>query len=553
VAGLDKALKQADSPLVSAVGHIANSVGTAGAGVVDTLAHLYDVGGLIARREARLAYFKAREPLVTSPQKMLDRWIPLLRDRDRADAGDLAKQAARDAAWVIKQDSLAGPETKAKAHFVLGLAQRNELNLADARASLDQALAGTARPEDAAWRAEAQKVRAELSDPLASRQRFEQLKAEGKADKALGELAAVLKAAPEKEKGQLLAVSSLAQLDRAKQSGKKLVPTTPGVEEARKDAQAAIAAGAEAEGNYALGRVAEELGDLDSAAKHYRVAAKYTGRKELASLYRLALARVLLKTKPAAAEAPREEKGNEKKKAYNRPRPSDRPARMSRAALVKHALSPRQDNTLSPAATLLLLNAALVQDDQDDEGTVEKNPNIDQAILLAQEAIDLGDPHGYLLLGTALARKGEWTKGLMTYITGLEKVYPGDATRGLRELVEEHPAFRTPDSVKPPQPLLAERHFSLGMNHYWARRYPQAEAEFLEAVRYFGNDARYEYFLGLARVMQRKPAKVKDGLENFRRGKLLEDRGHPDSADVNAALEKVQGQTRRLLTRYREQ
>jgi hypothetical protein len=547
VAGLDKVLKQAVSPLVSAVGQLADSFGTAGGGVVDTLAQLYDLGSWTAQREARLAYYKGREPMIHSPEKMLGHWIALLNDRDRSDAGELAKIAARDAQWVIQKDDQASPETKAKAKYVLALALRNQLSYAGARANLDEALAGPAKPEDAAWRAEAQKVRTELTDVLAYQLRFRQLASAGKPDKALAELAAGLKAASGKEKGSLLAFQSLIRLARARQSGKKLTPTMPGVEEARKDAQAAIADGAETEGNFALGRVAEELGDLETAAKHYAVAAKYTGRKELASLYRLALARVLLRIKPESTEEKKEEKDSGKKtKAQNGSRPH------SRAALAKRLLSPKADHSLSPAAMLLVLNTVLVQGGGDDDETPVQNPNVDRAIQLAREVIDLGDPQGYLLLGSALTQKGEWTKGLMEYINGLEKLYPGQATMGLRALIEEHPAFRTPESVKPPQPLLAEKHYSLGLNYYWARQYAKAETEFQEAVKCFGKDARYQYFLGLARIMQNQQAKVAAALENFRQGKRLEDQGSPDASDVGTALEKVQGRPRKILDRYRE-
>jgi len=366
-------------------------------------------------------------------------------------------------------------------------------------------------------------------------------------DRALAEIAAGAKLAQGKDQGSLLALSGLVRLDKALGTGKKLTPTSPGVAEARKDAQAAITAGAEAEGNYALGRLAEELGDLTAAAKHFAVAAKYQGRKDLASMYRLALARVLLKTgAPAEGEKKEEKTPSEKVQAPRRPNPA-------RAALMKWAVALRDEEAVSPVAQFCVPNIILVNPEGDDEDqAAAKNPNVEQAIRLAQEAIDLGDPQGHLLLGIALTKRGEWTKGLQEYITGLEKVCPGPATRDLRSLVEGHPAFRTPESVKPPQPLLAEKHFSLGLDYFQARQYARAEREFLETVKFYGKDARYQYYLGLSRLLQQNPDKLGTAYENFRLGKRLEDQGNPDSAEVDAALEKVQGKARRTLSRFRK-
>jgi hypothetical protein len=540
LAGLDKALGQAVSPLATVMGHLAGSLGSAGGGLAETFGKVYDLGGLITRREAALAYYKSREPLVRSPQQMLDYWITLLQERDRKDTADVAKKAARDARFVAGQDLFASPAAKSKAQFVLALAERNQLNFAEAKAHLQQALAGPEDPADATWRTEAKALKADLDDSLAYQRRYETLKASGHLDQLLAEITAGVKVAAGKNKGSLLALSSLVRLDMALKANRKLKANSPGVAEARKEAHEAIAAGADAEGNYSQGRIAEELGDLAAAARHYSVAAKYQGRKDLASLYRLALARVLLKTQ---APAPQEKKPT---------RPAEKTQAQPRREQGRVALSRREVAAPSPLALLLLMNAVLLSEDGEEDATSMVNPNVDRAIELAKEAIDLGDPRGHLLLGIALTQKGEWTKGLNEYLTGLEILCPGDATRGLRTLIEEHPALHTPDSVKPPQPLLAEKHFSLGLDYFFAHQYPKAETEFAEAIRFFGNDARYHYYLGLSRLLQNASSKVGAAIESFRQGKRLEDQGNPDRADVDASLEKVQGQPRQVLSRYRK-
>src|SRR5207248_10291542 len=100
----------------------------------------------------------------------------------------------------------------------------------------------------------------------------------------------------------------------------------------------------------------------------------------------------------------------------------------------------------------------------------------------------------------------------------------------------------------PPNPALAERHFGRGAHLFWQRNYAAAEREFDEALRYFPSDARYLWFLGLARYQQGKSSYHED----FRQAAALEQSGSPNRAEVNAALERVQGPVRGVLGRYRQ-
>ncbi len=87
------------------------------------------------------------------------------------------------------------------------------------------------------------------------------------------------------------------------------------------------------------------------------------------------------------------------------------------------------------------------------------------------------------------------------------------------------------------------------MRHYFLGQYPQAETELKEAYRNNGQDARYLYYLGLARLAQR--GKRDQATVNFQQASLLERQNKPSPAAVNHSLERVQGEARQALERYR--
>src|SRR5262249_32282591 len=125
------------------------------------------------------------------------------------------------------------------------------------------------------------------------------------------------------------------------------------------------------------------------------------------------------------------------------------------------------------------------------------DPRVEEALKLAEETIAAGDNRGYLLKGEALTLKGRWTEGLMLFVEGIERLCPEHA-RGLALLVKRHPAFARPDTIQPPDPGTAEGHYAVGLRYYFDRRYQEAEEEFLLAVKFNDQDARYLYFLGLS-------------------------------------------------------
>jgi tetratricopeptide (TPR) repeat protein len=180
---------------------------------------------------------------------------------------------------------------------------------------------------------------------------------------------------------------------------------------------------------------------------------------------------------------------------------------------------------------------------------------VDEALKLAEAAIKAGNYEGYLIKAQALARKGQWTQALEEYVKGMDllsrsgqnRIKPAYAAE-LRFLIQNHPAFKRPDSLNPPDPLLGEKHFALGMRWYNAHVFAEAEKEFFEAVRYNDQDARYWYYLGLVRLDQGKRTEADD---SFRAGALLERQNKPSPAAVSFSLERVQGPIRQTLNSYR--
>src|SRR5262249_34720571 len=268
----------------------------------------------------------------------LEHWQNVLNNAGERVAGEVAVQAGRDAEWALDPKQGSDAETKAKARYILGLAEWYKKDYARARDLLTEAAPGPDKASDPAWKKHARRLVKELADPETYYQRYEMLRSRKQLDLLVEEISAALKVS--KQQGSLLALRSLARLEMAVASGKKLDANSPAVAAARKDAEAAVEAKAEGEGNYALGRLAEELGNTPAAVKHYKLAvAKYRGQKKREGLYRLALARVLLRGGPAKAEEKKESDAPEKKARAPR-----RQRRGTPAALVKQALPSRSQS-----------------------------------------------------------------------------------------------------------------------------------------------------------------------------------------------------------------
>ncbi|MGE3806502.1 MAG: tetratricopeptide repeat protein, partial [Gemmataceae bacterium] len=401
-----------------------------------------------------------------------------------------------------------------------------------ARASLAAALK-TEGAGDLPWRTFASLANMELNDPYAYFiPKAEALQADRQFDAALGMASKGVDAFKSvKKDGIMLGLRSVLRIEAAHaKDNTRVDPKDPVIEAARKDAEAAIAAGAAAQGNFALGRIAEELGQYDVAQKHYQAAMKeHPDNDRFGAQVRVALARVIIKARERAAV--------DNRQGLAAPTVEEQPvdAEAARPVVLYHPLS-------------LMIAARQVGQVMDDDFD-PNDPALDEAIRLAEEAIKQGNYEGHLVKAMALAQKRRYTDAILEYSLGLSKLSKNpEHAEGLRKLMEMHPAFKIPDGLLPPDPLLAERHYANGLRHYWARRYADAEGEFLTAVRYHDQDARYMYFLGLARLNQNKR---EFALEAFRRGGILETQKKPNRASVSATLERIQGSERELINRYR--
>jgi hypothetical protein len=96
---------------------------------------------------------------------------------------------------------------------------------------------------------------------------------------------------------------------------------------------------------------------------------------------------------------------------------------------------------------------------------------------------------------------------------------------------------------------LAERYYSSGVSHYWSGDYAAAEKELADAIRYYKDDARFFYFLGLACWQEGKREQAN---EAFQKGNQLEAMSRPSSAQINSTLERIQGPARLAIDQTRE-
>src|SRR5262249_15680800 len=62
-------------------------------------------------------------PLVKNPKVMLEHWQNVLNNAGERVAGEVAVQAGRDAEWALDPKQGSDAETKAKARYILGLAE----------------------------------------------------------------------------------------------------------------------------------------------------------------------------------------------------------------------------------------------------------------------------------------------------------------------------------------------------------------------------------------------------------------------------------------------
>jgi tetratricopeptide (TPR) repeat protein len=546
---------KAESPLASSLGQMFSSLGGLGAGAGKLLQRGLDS----TADKAALAAAKVRQALTETPEQRLDTNIALLQGGSRKDPGDVAS-ASKYLKWATSKEAKIPPETQAKAMFVLALAQRNNGQFADATASLQKSLkAAEALKTLPAWAGPARQTLKELTVSTAYYlPRAEHLRAAGKLKDALVELSTGLDAIP--GDSRLHALRGLIRLELAPGPGKLDNKTQLLIEQdvaaARKDAAQ------EAEAYYVQGRLQERLGRFAQAEKSYRKALDaHKGTPEEASRYHSALARLLLRERPPGDEEP-PAKG--KRPDIGRLR-GPREVQLAGGRLQVAEPEERSSNLQSAifnlqsanllAAVLMTTAVQPPPPDDDEDEDAAKAKRLKEVLELAEKMIKSPNPktkgEGYMIKGEVFAKRGKRGEGILWYVKGLEMFYPGKETGEMAKLISEHPAFQQPDTMPRHNPLLAERHFGRGLDYFWQRRYKEAENQFKQAVANYDQDARYLYYLGLARYQQQTKAKREAARYDFGAAAKLEGASRPSSAQVNASLERLQGTLRQVLDRYR--
>ncbi|HEY7329510.1 MAG TPA: hypothetical protein VH592_17865 [Gemmataceae bacterium] len=483
-----------------------------------------DPGGTLRQKQEEIAQLSVSLKDSKQPADMLPLWLLLL-DENREQAA-LAGEAQKDAQRVLS-DPRATAAQKGEAEVVLGLALRNTERFGEAKKWLEESRRAVDNKE---WQAHADAALKEVSNPAAyfasqARMWYDH----GRMETAVAVLERGMKVLPAKDQGKLLAQRSLIELDAARSRFKgPLPPTDPLLVAAQKDADAAIKAGA-AEGHYAAGRIAEELGRVDAAIASYRTAlAAYGGKLDAeGSRYRMALARVLLLPREARPNAPVPPLRAAEKVGLKDPAPY--PAKLL------------EDRKKLVLMLTLGLQAPLVPGDE---------PGQEEAEKLADEVLKA--PPGsvpFTVLAQALAVKGRWGEALRVYVDGIRPMLPREYGDGLVYLITNDPRLRRPDSLRTPNPLEAEKHFAAGVDFYFEHNYINAEKEFLLTIENDSQDARFFYFLGLSRLALNRR---RDAYADFTQGALLERLNRPASPAVDVSLERIQGPMRYIVNEFRQ-
>jgi len=301
-----------------------------------------------------------------------------------------------------------------------------------------------------------------------------------------------------KENARLLAKRSQVKLDADDLVG------------AAADADTAVKGGAGSEALIVLGRVNERQGKWNEAEQSYRAVLRNEAKgSPLANQAQLGLARLLLRKteRPINAEAP-----------------------------------PLSRRAIKPEDLLMLLVLMAAPEGPDDD--------ILKAIELADQLIAAKEYLGHIIKADALAKLGRYNAALQEYALGIKmlKAVPKEYESVLNRILEKHPSLQRPDGFLNVDSSSAIKHYGTGLEFYRDCQYEKAEREFVEAARKDNRDARYMYYLGLARWMQ---GKAEPAIDVFKAGALLEIQGKPTARTVNSSLERVQGDLRTVIEKYR--
>ena len=128
-------------------------------------------------------------------------------------------------------------------------------------------------------------------------------------------------------------------------------------------------------------------------------------------------------------------------------------------------------------------------------------------------------------------------------------VAPKDAPPASQGPQAPGPVVSTSAKISPPDITVAEKYYSAGLSHFWNGDYASAEKDFATAARFYHDDARFFYFLGLSYWQDGKRTEAN---EAFQKGNALELQSRPSSPVINATFERIQGAARKALDQQRE-
>lgn len=473
-----------------------------------------DPQGMMRDTKKQLEQVKVQLAKSRQPAEMLNYWRNLV---DAKTHPELESKATEDALKVLSDASSAASQ-KTQASVLQGIILRNQGKYSEAKTALEKLLPAI-DSADTVWKKSAEAALAESKDPvgfyLELSKKQESMNLFDEAVNSLGKAIKLCDAYAPARKAELLANSSLMKMERAMaKAGSNLKKDDPLLKDAANEA-AEAAKSKMAVAFYAQGRVAEVRGDIIPAIEAFRKAVDANPKLDAAGVkYRAALMRMLNGSLPNVSK----------------PAPKVEPKKEVSSLLFEELVG------LTTALYFQL-----------------PEPIVDSPKISAKEAQDLADAilkspdASFVEKAQAYGTKGYWTKALKTYVDGIrEKIGPVHA-ENLNNLLKNHPGLE--GAAEPVQNnfLEAERFFSSGLTLYFNKNFSAAEKAFLAAVENERQDARYHYYLGLARLAQQKP----EAVESFEYASMKERQGKPSRAAVSKSLERVQGPARLELNRYR--
>ena len=473
-----------------------------------------DPQGMMRDTKKQLESVKDQLAKSRQPAEMLNYWRNLV---DAKTHPEMESKASEDALKVLADASSVASQ-KTQASVLQGIILRNQGKYSEAKTALEKLLPAI-DSADTAWKKSAEAALAESKDPvgfyleLSKKQESMNL-----LDEAVGSLGKAIKlcdAFAPARKAELLANSSLMKMERAMaKAGSNLKKDDQLLKDAANEA-AEAAKSKTALAFYAQGRVAEVRGDIIPAIEAFRKAVDANPKLDAAGVkYRAALMRMLNGSLPDVSK----------------PAPKVEPKKEVSSLLFEELVG---------FTTALYFQLP--------------EPIVDAPKISAKEAQDLADAilksqdASFVEKAQAYGTKGYWTKALKTYVDGIrEKIGPVHA-ENLNNLLKNHPGLEGVAEPVQNNFLEAERFFSSGLTLYFNKNFAAAEKAFLAAVENERQDARYHYYLGLARLAQQKP----EAVESFEYASMKERQGKPSRAAVSKSLERVQGPARLELNRYR--